>query len=154
MGGRSRHACDRPVLSQVCVTGHPTPDQCDADVQELHAGVVPIPLLRAHYFFGHPFRKLYTASGLNHSWAFIASYLANALLHSPGALPTADKHSSASHARRASPVRTCACDRGVTTACANTVSTDATNIILILFMFSPPFVSRFYFSDLRASSWS
>ena len=67
------------------------------------------PLLRMHYCFGQPFRKLYTASGLNHSWAFIASYLANALLHSPGGLPTADKHTSASHARRASPVNTCAC---------------------------------------------
>jgi hypothetical protein len=60
------------------VTGDPTPD----------------PLLRAHYFFGHNFRKLYKASGWNAVAAFIASYSANALLPSPGAFPTSDKQTT------------------------------------------------------------
>jgi hypothetical protein len=61
--------CIRPALFQVWVIGDPKLDPCEADVQGLHVGVVPLPMPRAHYFFGHPFRKLYTASGLNHSWA-------------------------------------------------------------------------------------
>ena len=125
-----------------------------ADVPVRHIDGDPRPLLRMHYCFGHPFRKLYTAIGLNHSWAFIASYLANALLHSPGGLPTTDKHTSASHARRASPFKICACALEIIAICADTISASANHIILVLLMFSHPFVFRCCFSGLRAPAWS
>ena len=64
-----------------------------ADVPVRHIDGSPRLPLRMHYCFGQPFRKLYKASGLNDSWAFIASYLANALLHSPLGCPTVEARS-------------------------------------------------------------